>query len=478
MSEPSLSAAHMPAMRALWAEAEARRVGGDLAAGGFEAVILRGPAVQRRIADTPAMYMSGDVDVLVRPADRSRMIDRLVHDGFRPLPRSRILDGPATRIMLERRGFTLDLHRGLDLPPYPPRAFRVLEAELWLGARRGPSGFLEPRPEPLAVSLVAHARARAFDPPALRRAARCAASLADPDAMWALAGRAHLTTALRRTLIDPFDGGGLILDGAGARQRRAILTAVHRGSVRRMRPGRLRELAGFRRAGIRVLTPSKREIAVGDLGIQVWEGVCGPGDWTGPLVDAWLRGVAGRRTPVLVDVGTGSGCLAVLAAERWPQAKVHGTDPSPRAVRNARANVANHGVGVRVHRGDLLSALPGSMRGSVDAVVAHLPTLPPGGPTDPADAGVLDAVRLAPPATYQGPGGDGLGLVRRLLKTAPPWLASDGRLVVSMQIWQWEGFSSEAIDLGFRPIRVDHPSTRGAIVTLEAARRDLPDPAG
>jgi hypothetical protein len=68
-----------------------------------------------------------------------------------------------------------------------------------------------------------------------------------------------------------------------------------------------------------------------------------------------------------------------------------------------------------------------------------------------------------------GPHGDGLGLVRRLLRGAPPWLTPTGALVVSMQAWQWEGFESEASELGLRAARIEEPSARGAIVTLRAA---------
>jgi hypothetical protein len=113
-----------------------------------------------------------------------------------------------------------------------------------------------------------------------------------------------------------------------------------------------------------------------------------------------------------------------------------------------------------------MSGLPGSLRGQVDGVVAHLPTVAPGGPRDDGAAAAVNDERRAPAETFVGPHGDGLGLVRALLRTVPPWLAPGAGVVVSMQAWQWQGFSAEAGSMGFEASRVDVPSERGAVVTL------------
>src|SRR5262245_44230949 len=60
----------------------------------------------------------------------------------------------------------------------------------------------------------------------------------------------------------------------------------------------------------------------------------------------FLRGVA---SPVVVDIGTGTGCIAVAIAKEVPSAMVHTVDLSPEALAVARENVRRHGVESRVH---------------------------------------------------------------------------------------------------------------------------------
>ena len=92
------------------------------------------------------------------------------------------------------------------------------------------------------------------------------------------------------------------------------------------------------------------------------------------LVEAALRRLDGGAAPVIVDVGTGSGCIALsLAAER-PEATVHAIDISPAALAVARANAARLGLQHRIqfHEGDLLEpARP--LAGTVDLVASNPP---------------------------------------------------------------------------------------------------------
>jgi release factor glutamine methyltransferase len=128
--------------------------------------------------------------------------------------------------------------------------------------------------------------------------------------------------------------------------------------------------------------------------------------------------------PTVVDVGTGSGCIAcALAAER-PDAVVVGIEISPAAAALARANVTALGLSsrVRVEVGDLLAGLPAR---SVDLIVSNPPYLP---------SGLIDT--LAPEVSRHDPrvaldgGGDGLDLIRRLVQEAPGHLVSGGVLVL------------------------------------------------
>jgi release factor glutamine methyltransferase len=125
---------------------------------------------------------------------------------------------------------------------------------------------------------------------------------------------------------------------------------------------------------------------------------------------ALLPPAAGRR-PLVVDVGTGSGCIACALAVERPDVDVVAIDVSPEAVRIARRNITAAGVRdrVRVLVGDLLAPIGGA----VDLVVANLPYLP----------SALIAT-LAPEVAHHEPrlaldgGPDGLSLVRRLLAGA------------------------------------------------------------
>jgi release factor glutamine methyltransferase len=94
---------------------------------------------------------------------------------------------------------------------------------------------------------------------------------------------------------------------------------------------------------------------------------------TEQLVETALELVRDRPAPLVVDVGTGSGCIALsLAAER-PDARVHAVDLSAAALAIARANAERLGLATRVtfHEGDLLGPIPAA--GTIDLVVSNPP---------------------------------------------------------------------------------------------------------
>ena len=125
----------------------------------------------------------------------------------------------------------------------------------------------------------------------------------------------------------------------------------------------------------------------------------------------------------IVDVGTGSGCIAVSLAHERPLARVVAVDRSPAALRVAALNVAGHGQGTRVHlvRGNLLDPIAGQ----VDLIVSNPPYV------NRADAGALQ-----PEVTRFEPGDAlfasdaGLAVLRILLETAAARLAPHGHLIV------------------------------------------------
>jgi release factor glutamine methyltransferase len=136
------------------------------------------------------------------------------------------------------------------------------------------------------------------------------------------------------------------------------------------------------------------------------------------LVDA-VRAYAGDRALTLVDVGTGSGAIAVALAVTLPALRIIATDVSAVALAVARTNADTHGAHIDFRQGDLLA--PVTER--VDVVVANLPYLR----DDALDrlAGERTSLAFEPRiATVAGP--DGLALVRHAIADLPRVLAADG----------------------------------------------------
>lgn len=109
--------------------------------------------------------------------------------------------------------------------------------------------------------------------------------------------------------------------------------------------------------------------------------------------------------PIVADVGTGSGCIAVTVALAAPAARVIGIDASGRALAVAHENARRLGARVAFVRGDLLSAVA-----SADVVLANLPYIP----TEELDE-LQPEVRDWEPRSALDGGPDGLRFVRRLI---------------------------------------------------------------
>ncbi len=142
---------------------------------------------------------------------------------------------------------------------------------------------------------------------------------------------------------------------------------------------------------------------------------------------AWARQRAlGERESrlTLVDIGTGSGAIALSLAAELPSAVVHATDLSPAALDMARRNAEQFELrNVWFHQGDLLDALPADLR--PDLIAANLPYIP---------SAVLDTLPVArhePRLALDG-GPDGLTLIRRLLTQVPGRLAPEGCLLLEI----------------------------------------------
>ncbi|MCA0301915.1 MAG: 50S ribosomal protein L3 N(5)-glutamine methyltransferase [Proteobacteria bacterium] len=124
----------------------------------------------------------------------------------------------------------------------------------------------------------------------------------------------------------------------------------------------------------------------------------------------------------ILDLCTGSGCLAILAALAFPRARIDATDLSKGALALARRNVASHRLGDRIalHHGDLFSALKGR---TYDLILSNPPYVDGRGMK-----GLPPEFRHEPRLALAA-GADGLDLVRRILAEAPRHLAPNGALV-------------------------------------------------
>jgi release factor glutamine methyltransferase len=128
------------------------------------------------------------------------------------------------------------------------------------------------------------------------------------------------------------------------------------------------------------------------------------------------------RHPVVADLGTGSGVIALSVAHEVPAAIVHAVEVDPVAHAWAARNCA--GTDVSLHLGDLADCLS-DMSGVVDVVVSNPPYIPPDGV--PVDPEVRDH---DPSRALYGSGPDGLGEVRAVVATAERLLVAGGLLVI------------------------------------------------
>lgn len=138
-------------------------------------------------------------------------------------------------------------------------------------------------------------------------------------------------------------------------------------------------------------------------------------------IDPWL----GEHTRRVLDLCTGNGSLAVLAAMAWPEVEVLGADLSEEALQVAARNVERHGLGdrIRLVQGDGLAAVAGQR---FDLILCNPPyvnagsmvTLPP-------------EFRAEPELALAG-GTDGMDFIRGLLRDAPERLNEEGVLVLEI----------------------------------------------
>ena len=141
-------------------------------------------------------------------------------------------------------------------------------------------------------------------------------------------------------------------------------------------------------------------------------------------IDPWLN-PASRR---VLDLCTGNGSLAVLAAMAWPDVEVDALDLSLEALAVARLNVERHNLALRIRllQGDGLAGALGQGAGPYDLILCNPPYV------NSQSMAALPAEYRAEPELALAGGSDGMDFIRELLRAAPAALNDDGVLVLEV----------------------------------------------
>jgi release factor glutamine methyltransferase len=167
---------------------------------------------------------------------------------------------------------------------------------------------------------------------------------------------------------------------------------------------------------------------------------------TEQLVELALEIAKDKPAATILDIGTGSGVIALTIALELPSATLHATDLSPDALALAAENAARHALTDRLvfHQADLLP--PDDAR--FDLIIANLPYIPA-----EEIASLSPEVRHDPASALDG-GADGLDLIRRLIETAPDRLAPGGALLLEIGLGQADAVNTLLSARKFRDISV------------------------
>jgi release factor glutamine methyltransferase len=160
---------------------------------------------------------------------------------------------------------------------------------------------------------------------------------------------------------------------------------------------------------------------LGPVTVQVGPGVFTPRPETEGLLE-WAAAQPLPPRPLLVDLCTGSGALALALAKLWPDARIVAIDDSDDALSYARRNVA--GTPVELVRADVTdTALLRELDAQVDLLVANPPYIPDGATLEP------EVAQHDPPhALFGGP--DGMSVITAVIELAGRWLKPGGRCAV------------------------------------------------
>lgn len=159
------------------------------------------------------------------------------------------------------------------------------------------------------------------------------------------------------------------------------------------------------------------------LTLKVRQGVFVPRMETEMVVEVGLAAIRSLDAPNVVDLGTGSGAIALAIADEHPGAHVWGIDLSEDAVSLAVANAEHLGLDVAVISGDLWEGVPPELEGAIDLLITNPPYL-----EAEELSGLPHDVRADPEDSLLG----GMAMHRRVVLQVPSWLRPGGLFVTEI----------------------------------------------
>ncbi|HEY1372637.1 MAG TPA: peptide chain release factor N(5)-glutamine methyltransferase [Candidatus Binatia bacterium] len=169
------------------------------------------------------------------------------------------------------------------------------------------------------------------------------------------------------------------------------------------------------------------------------------------LVEIALKLIVSKAAPRILDLGTGSGAIAVALAKEIPGAEIVATDIFREALAIARANARRHGVDnrIRFFAGDLLAPVA-AMTGGFDLIVSNPPYI------RRADIAALPRdVRDYEPRIALDGGADGRDFYRRIAREAPDYLSAGGFAAVEIGAGMSADVARLFADAGFADVRIE-----------------------
>lgn len=269
-------------------------------------------------------------------------------------------------------------------------------------------------------------------------------------------------------LAEPRREAGTLLSSSMGRDRAFLITH----SDEALTPGQLKDFRAWverRAAGEPFQYIVGRQEFYG-LEFEVGPGVLIPRPETELLVEEALKLLKGSDGPLLCDVGTGTGCIAVTLLHERKDARGFALDVSPAALAFAARNAARHEVNgrLRLLLSDCFAALRSDAQKEIrfDLVASNPPYI-----AESELEGLQKEVRDHEPRGALTPGDDGLAVVRRLVAEAPEFLKPGGHLLIEIGFGQHEQVAA-LIDRGVWTLLDIHRDLQGIPRTVALRLND------